>query len=317
MIVLLTQLLLPLLLLAWLSRFPARNRLAVGMQAAGTGLLLVALALVSPWMFLPWWLPWLYLLVWLAIVLTRIRTVIQANSPWPRGRQWLMVAVAGLLTVLGGAASVSALVGRVPPAVQAVNIRSPLGEGLYLVAHGGASTWVNGHMKTLDASVPRFADWRGQSYAVDLIGIDTLGRRSTGWQPGDPAAYLIFGQPVLAPCSGNVISAEATLADMPVPVRDRDNMLGNHVMVQCAEAAILLAHLRQGSVRVSPGDVVEAGTVLGQVGNSGNTTEPHLHVHAQRRAADGQPLISGAPLALLVDGEFLVRNDRLSINASP
>ena len=54
------------------------------------------------------------------------------------------------------------------------------------------------------------------------------------------------------------------------------------------------------------------GEPLGEVGNSGASTEPHLHIHAQRPAPDGAPPISDAPLALRIDGRFLVRGDRLT-----
>ena len=46
---------------------------------------------------------------------------------------------------------------------------------------------------------------------------------------------------------------------------------------------VILAHLKQGSVAVTAGMKVNTGDVLGQVGNSGNTSQPHLHIHAERR----------------------------------
>ncbi len=90
------------------------------------------------------------------------------------------------------------------------------------------------------------------------------------------------------------------------------NRLGNHVILRCGEAEVVLAHMRHDSVKVAPGDAVATGDPLGEVGNSGASTEPHLHMHAQRPAPRGAPPISGAPLALRVDGRFLVRGDRLS-----
>jgi len=75
---------------------------------------------------------------------------------------------------------------------------------------------------------------------------------------------------------------------------------------------VLLAHLRQGSLRVGQGMRVTTDTVVGLVGNSGNTTEPHLHVHAQRPAAAGRPPLSGDPLPIRLGGRYLVRNDRIT-----
>ena len=54
------------------------------------------------------------------------------------------------------------------------------------------------------------------------------------------------------------------------------------------------------------------GDCLGAVGNSGNTGEPHLHVHAQRPGRAGAPL-SGDPLPVLFAGRFPVRGDRIEL----
>jgi hypothetical protein len=51
---------------------------------------------------------------------------------------------------------------------------------------------------------------------------------------------------------------------------------------------------------------------VGQVGNSGNSHEPHLHVHAQRPAQRGA-LLSGDPLPIHFDGRYLARNDRMVV----
>lgn len=57
---------------------------------------------------------------------------------------------------------------------------------------------------------------------------------------------------------------------------------GNHVVLGAGSEEILIAHLKKGSVAVTAGQRVQAGQLLGVVGNSGNSTEPHLHIHAQR-----------------------------------
>lgn len=312
MSVILIQVVLPLMALAWLLLFPGKSLAGLILQAAATALLLVGVALVMPWWLLPWWLPWLYLLGWLAGLAVLSGRGSLPRAFWPRGRQWALLLVAGALTVPGGWLVVNGLAGRLPADVAVVDLDNPLGPGRYMVAHGGSTELINGHMKTLNTSVPRFADWRGQSRAVDLVGIDRLGRRADGWQPVDPARYAVFGRPVFAPCTGTVISTENSLPDMPVPVRDRDHMLGNHVLLQCGDAVVLLAHLREDSVVVSVGDVIPVGDPVGQIGNSGNTTEPHLHIHAQRAAAPGAAPISGDPLTIRIDGRFLVRNDRIA-----
>jgi murein DD-endopeptidase MepM/ murein hydrolase activator NlpD len=74
-----------------------------------------------------------------------------------------------------------------------------------------------------------------------------------------------------------------------------------------------MAHLQSGSVAVAEGDNIQSGDRIGAVGNSGNTAEPHLHIHAQRAGTADAPL-SGEPLPIRIDGRFLVRNDRLTAN---
>lgn len=53
---------------------------------------------------------------------------------------------------------------------------------------------------------------------------------------------------------------------------------GNHVMIRAAENFVLLCHLRQGSSRVRKGDVVRVGQQVGEVGNTGSSIQPHLHI---------------------------------------
>lgn len=66
---------------------------------------------------------------------------------------------------------------------------------------------------------------------------------------------------------------------------------------------MLLAHLQQDSLQVAEGDELQVGDPVGLIGNSGNTTEPHLHIHAQR-PAEGDDWMAGAPLAITFDGTF-------------
>ena len=81
-------------------------------------------------------------------------------------------------------------------------------------------------------------------------------------------------------------------------------------MLDCDDFMVLLAHLKRGSVTVQAGQSIAAGDIVGAVGNSGNSDEPHLHVHAQRRGA-GALELGGEPLPMRFDGRYLVRNDRV------
>lgn len=312
-VILVVQVAVPLALIAWLFFLPAGSIVGFALQVAGAGAFLLALAQVAQWAVPVWWLPWVYGGLWLTALVAWVLRKGFAELPFlpsaPWG--WAGLALSVVLLGVGGWYGARALAGRSLPPVDVVDVANPFGPGRYLVGHGGSNALVNGHVRTLDAGVERFGPWRGQSYAVDFFGLGPWGLRAAGWRPSDPTAYAIFGAELRAPCAGTVVAAEATMPDFEVPNEDTVNRLGNHVILRCGEAEIVLAHMRRGSVTVASGDQVAVGDRLGQVGNSGASTEPHLHIHAQRPAAEGRPPISGEPLALRIDGRFLVRGDRL------
>ena len=188
----------------------------------------------------------------------------------------------------------------------------PLTSGTYLIVNGGSEISINAHLMTMDAAVPRFRAWRGQSYGVDFVEIDLFGLRTHGVQPSEPSAYFIYEAEVIAPCAGVVVAALDGLPDMHPPRVDREHMAGNHVLLRCSDADVLLGHFRPGSVRVALGARVRAGDHIALVGNSGNTGEPHLHIHAQRQGPPGAPW-SGDPLPIRFDGRFLVRGARVQL----
>ncbi|SCY71374.1 peptidoglycan DD-metalloendopeptidase family protein [Paracoccus tibetensis] len=319
-LILAVQVAVPMALIAWLAFAPAGSLAGLILQASGTGAILFALARIAQWGVPVWWLPWVYGGLWLVAVLASLLRKRLGSAPLlpERSRDWAGLALSIVLLGLGGWYGARALAGQRMPPAGYVDIGNPFGPGRYLVGHGGSNTLVNGHMRTLDRSVERYLPWRGQSYGVDFAGLGRWGLRASGWRPADPAAYAIFGARLQAPCAGTVVAAEGNMPDLRVPNEDPVNRLGNHVILRCGDAEIVLAHMRQGSVAVAPGDRVALGDELGEVGNSGASTEPHLHIHAQRPAPVGAPPIAGEPLALRIDGRFLVRGDHLhASSASP
>lgn len=306
-----TQVILPLALLAWLILAPATTRLLFVGQASVVSVSMAVLILVPIWLTLPWWTPWIYLLTGAAIMARQLGRNLSVNKPnWPKTpTNWLAAASMALITIALATLLVQAMAGRTAPSAT-VDLAFPMGPGHYLVANGGATKIVNGHFLTLEPKTDRQAAYRGQSFAVDLVKLDQYGFRAPGWRPRDPRSYAIFGEPVYAPCSGTVISVRNDLPDMPVPEMDRSLLEGNHAFIDCGAFGILLAHFRQGSLKVAQGQHIAVGDPLGEVGNSGQSGEPHLHIHAQRLPTAG-PLMSGEPLFFTLEGRFLVRNDRV------
>jgi hypothetical protein len=201
-----------------------------------------------------------------------------------------------------------ALSGYSPPANPTIDLASPLKNGMFYVVNGGYSILINPHIKTLKRE--SLAAYRAQSYAVDIVQMDRFGRRADGWIPADLTRYHIFGEPVSAPCSGVVTQTEDRWSDQTPPDGDPLHPAGNFVLLECAEASVLLAHLMKSSIPVRAGDRVQAGDHIGRVGNSGLSMEPHLHLHAQRHPG-AENFLASEPLPLKIEGRTLVRNDRL------
>jgi hypothetical protein len=309
-----TQILLPVLLLFWFARFPVAGFLAFGLQAISVGAVILGIGLAALWTMPPFWVPYLYAAVFLLITAWHlVRGRFLGNGFWQAsaGPTTLVLMVAGLGSI-GGYMGYLAWLGRELPQVDTVDIAPPFGAGDYLVAQGGSGSLVNIHLHTLDESVERFRPWRGQSRALDIVRITPFGRHVEGWQPADPTRYVTFGTPVLAPCKGEVAKVMDGVQDMQVPEMDPGNIVGNYVAVDCGDFFVVLAHLRQGSIQVRAGSRLDIGDTLGEMGNSGNSSGPHLHVHAQRGLPEEAPL-SGRPLALTINGTFYVRNDRLTV----
>ncbi|BAQ08854.1 cell wall endopeptidase [Bacillus sp. OxB-1] len=173
---------------------------------------------------------------------------------------------------------------------QTLDLAFPLLDGAYYVGHGGDHVLLNYH----HAHPP-------QKYALDIVGINKWGARASGLYPEDLEKYVIYGATLYSPCTGRVTDMHNTSPDLTPPDSDPDHPVGNHVALACDghDAIVYLAHMQEGSVLVQMGDEVQTGQPLGKVGNSGNTSEPHLHIHAE---LDGK----GVPLTF--DGRFLVRN---------
>jgi murein DD-endopeptidase MepM/ murein hydrolase activator NlpD len=139
-----------------------------------------------------------------------------------------------------------------------------------------------------------------------------LGLRARGILPKQVTAYEIFGEPLYAPCAGEVLIAQDGVEEMVPPRMDRQHMAGNHVILKCGSAWTLLGHLQKGSLRVNAGERLEQGELLGRVGNTGNTGEPHLHIHAQRPGTADAPF-SGSPLPIRFGDRYPVRNARIKV----
>ncbi len=158
----------------------------------------------------------------------------------------------------------------------------------------------------------------GSSHAIDLVAVDDLGRSApVSWRTllatEDPRNFVGFGRPVTAPVAGVVETIHDAEPDGRVrrsPVayvrfaltqaerarRGLPGLAGNCVVIALPSGVfVVVAHLMLGSITVSKGQRVEAGQVIGRVGNSGNSIQPHVHLQVSDSLngadARGLPLV--------------------------
>lgn len=185
-------------------------------------------------------------------------------------------------------------------------------------------------------------DVLGQRYAIDFVGVDERGRTAPvrDWRSvlatEPPSRFFAFGRPILAPVDGVVVQVHdgepdhearrSQLALVPYALGQASRLrqgaaalAGNHVVVRdrVSGTFVALVHLRAGSLDVGVGDDVVIGQPLAECGNSGNSTQPHVHVQVMdsvdlavargvplefrdyrtwdRRGRGGQDVASGVP----------------------
>lgn len=170
--------------------------------------------------------------------------------------------------------------------------------GEWYVAWGGRRPHQNRHVRARD-----------QRFAYDFV---VLEEGATHEGDGDVNAdYHCFGRPVLAPAAGRVATAVDSVADNEPGRMNRDVPPGNHVVIDHGNGEFsLLAHFRRGSLGVEEGDRVEKGQRLGACGNSGNSSEPHVHYHLQDGPEFGEAV--GLPAQFRgyrADGETVERGE--------
>jgi murein DD-endopeptidase MepM/ murein hydrolase activator NlpD len=109
-----------------------------------------------------------------------------------------------------------------------------------------------------------------------------------------------LGTPILAPASGVVVGMRDEMPDRQPRIRvydETERPFGNYVAIDAGRGIVMLCHLQRGSVRVRIGDTVRSGEEVGRCGNSGRTTRPHLHLHAQDRPEEAPFVARGVPIA--------------------
>lgn len=158
-------------------------------------------------------------------------------------------------------------------AVNPIVLESPFADS-WFVAAGGPEPKHNHHQVVSD-----------QYFAYDFL----------------PECGEAWDREILAPCDGRVAWTEDRHDDGPPNERrrDRHNPAGNYVSIETKRGFVILAHLKKGSIAVRIADSVRAGMPIALCGNSGNTAQSHLHLHAQDRPQIATDVAQGIPIAFL------------------
>ena len=185
---------------------------------------------------------------------------------------------------------------RVPISVQKpIRIRFPLPSGIWFAGTGPSNT--SSHRRSL-AAVDGHA-FLSQRFAIDW---QLIGANGNSFQGDDHKneSYWGFGQPVLAVADGEVVEAVDSIDDHaahgPIPHVTLANILGNHVTLKIGpDRYATYAHLRHHSVKVHAGERVKVGAPLAEVGMTGQTTGPHLHLQITDRPSSSGLGAEGVP----------------------
>ncbi len=122
-----------------------------------------------------------------------------------------------------------------------------------------------------------------QRFAIDWVQMKTPGATFAG-DAKDNRNYKAYGSEVLAVADATVAAIQDGIPENIPGLNSRavpitlETIAGNHIILDLGGGNYCMyAHLQPGSLRVKPGDRVKRGQVIGLVGNTGNSTEPHLH----------------------------------------
>lgn len=172
----------------------------------------------------------------------------------------------------------------------AVSMDYPLKNGKFWVVQSGK----NGKIHAIPS----------EKYAMDIAKYPTLKtwfRFRQASLEQDPS----FGTPIYSPCKGTVLQVEQKFPDVPIGINGSATE-ANFVAIRCDGFGVSMIHFKQNSVQVKVGATVLAGDEIGQMGDSGNTSGPHLHIAAFKKDPQTQEAIN---VPITFNGRYFYRGD--------
>jgi hypothetical protein len=173
----------------------------------------------------------------------------------------------------------------IPVTPRAVEIAPPF-SGQWAALNGPSDA--SGHRRLVLAL--NGADASAQRFAIDYLKVDSTGKSYSGDRTKN-SSYYAYGTEIHAVADGIVVETKDSIPEnVPgkLPPVSLVTVGGNHIVVDIGNQKFAFyAHVQPGSLRVKVGDHVKKGQVIALLGNSGNSTEPHLHFHVSGRARAG------------------------------
>ncbi len=294
----LLQIILPAFFICWIAFGKNKSKLSLTLKLLSVWAYVLFIYDTAMWSLYPYFLRYVILFLLIAVsikALLRVKTLptYERKSIWG----WIALPFQLILPLLFFWLFLLARQGHYVEE-KGIDISFPLREGF--IGHGGNFTLINYHHE----------DSTAQQYALDIARLNGWGMRAEGLFPESLEKYTIYGDTLFSPCDGKIVMAKDGLDNFPPGTQSMKNPTGNTIVIEYKGHLILLAHLLKHSVKVAPGDSVKTGQAIARIGNSGHTSEPHLHIHAVA-GTDTSKVLNGNGVPIFFDGEFLVRNDRV------
>ena len=291
-------LLIPILFVYWTGFRKSKSKVNLALKLFTVWTCYIYLFYIGRWDFVSYFFRYFFLFLIAAasikaLVSFKDLPLFEKKNVWG----WTKLSVQILLSILFFWTNVQVIKGFSVD-VKGIDVSFPLKEGY--IGHGGNSVIINYHHVS-----------KSQRYAFDISKVNAWGARASGFVPDSLNKYAIYGDTIFSPCDGRIVKLVDGLDNVPPGIEDTINLAGNHIVLEYENNLIVMAHLLKHSLMVSAGDKVKKGQPLARVGNTGHTSEPHLHIHAISGTDTNQIIRGGHGIPIYFDGKFLVRNDRV------
>lgn len=193
---------------------------------------------------------------------------------------------------------------------ETVAIAFPLKNGSYLITDGGnskVSRMMNYHFHS---AVHKKKKTRSSMlYATDVV---KLNKARSSFFPNRNEDYPIFGEELHAPMEGILLKVINEIPDNNPFSGNYPYNTGNSIVIKNENYFFLLGHLKKGSIVVTEGDFVQKGDFVGNVGNSGFSERPHLHMQLMK--SDTDDYWKGTGICIQYRGKNLYKNRLINSN---